>query len=87
MADYYQNADVNIAEATESTDAGLFYERDGEANRPLHLPVTINTPNFPVKTQRVVLELSPVLRTPVSHLDSRGVDPAREDIPAKDNLF
>ncbi|RMJ18505.1 hypothetical protein CDV36_001785 [Fusarium kuroshium] len=28
MADYYQNADFNIADATESTDGGLFYERD-----------------------------------------------------------
>lgn len=72
MADYYQNADVNIAEATESTDAGLFSERDGEANRPFRLPVTINTPDLPIKRRKVVLELSPILRAPVSHLDSRG---------------
>lgn len=72
MADYYQNADVNIAEATESTDAGLFYHRDGDANRPFHLPVTINTPNLLVTTRKVVLELSPILRAPPSHLDSRG---------------
>ncbi|KAL2672598.1 hypothetical protein Neosp_013311 [[Neocosmospora] mangrovei] len=67
MADYYQNADVNIAEATESTDAGLFYERDGEANRPLHLPVTINTPDLPVKTRK-------------SRVDSTGEDIPTKDI-------
>ncbi|RSL60464.1 hypothetical protein CEP54_006758 [Fusarium duplospermum] len=72
MADYYQNADLNIAEATESTNAGLFYQRDGEANRPLRLPVTINTPDLPVTTRKVVLELSPILRARASHLDTRG---------------
>ncbi|RSL74267.1 hypothetical protein CEP53_000372 [Fusarium sp. AF-6] len=72
MADYYQNADFNIAEATENTDGGLFYERDGEANRPLNLPVTINTPEFPVTTRKVILELSPTLRARASHLDTRG---------------
>ncbi|KAG8673836.1 hypothetical protein FPOAC1_007155 [Fusarium poae] len=72
MADYYQNADFNIAESTEQTDAGLFYDRDGQANRPLRLPVTINTPDLPITTRKVILELSPILRAPASHLDSRG---------------
>jgi len=74
MADYYQNADFNIAASTEhgGDDCSLWQARDGEATRPFHLPITINTPAFTRKTRKVVLKVSPILRAAKSHLDSRG---------------
>lgn len=73
MADYYQNADFNIAAATNCDgEASLWQERDGGATRPFNLPIRINMPTFPRKTRKVTLTVSPVLRATKSHLDSRG---------------
>jgi hypothetical protein len=71
MADYYQNAALNISAATEHND-GLWQERDGHATRPFNIPITINTPNLPNKTHKIVLRIAPVLKGVTSHLDGRG---------------
>ena len=71
MADYYQNADVNISAATEHNE-GLWQKRDGEAIQPFHLPISINTPSLRKKTRRVMLRVAPCLKAAGSHLDRRG---------------
>ena len=71
MADYYQNADLNIAAATGHNE-GLWQKRDGEAVQPFIIPITINTPNLRRKTRRVVIKVAPCLKVARSHLDNRG---------------
>jgi hypothetical protein len=71
MADYYQNAELNVSAATGHND-GLWQERDGGATQPFNIPITINTPSLPRKTRKVVIRVAPILEGVVSHLDSRG---------------
>lgn len=68
MADYYQNAELNLSASTQSI-AGLWSDRDGEATKPFRVNATLDLPEAP---KRVVLELAPVLRADKSHLDYRG---------------
>lgn len=68
MADYYQNAELNLSASTQSI-AGLWSDRDGEATKPFAVHATLGLPEGP---KRVVLELAPVLRADKSHLDYRG---------------
>lgn len=68
MADYYQDAEVNLAASTESL-GGLWSDRDGVATRPFSVTVTVELPE---KTKQVVLELAPLLRANKSYLDYRG---------------
>ena len=71
MADYYQNAYLNISAATERSE-GLWQPRDGDTNRPFMLPIVICTPNLPRKRQRSIIRVAPRLTGPKSHLDDRG---------------
>lgn len=71
MADYYQNAELNIAAATGHHD-GLWQQRDGQATRPFNIMATINTPHLETKTRRTVIRIAPILEGTRSHLDSRG---------------
>ena len=71
MADYYQNAELNMSAATGHHD-GLWQQRDGEATRPFNIMATINTPYLPRKTRNTVIRIAPILEGVRSHLDSRG---------------
>lgn len=71
MADYYQNAYLNISAATERSE-GLWQQRDGEAIRPFMLPIVICTPHLPRKRQQSIVRVAPRLKGPKSHLDDRG---------------
>lgn len=68
MADYYQNAELNLSASTQSI-AGLWSDRDGEATKPFKIRASLDLPEG---RKRVVLELAPVLRADKSHLDYRG---------------
>lgn len=68
MADYYQNAELNLSASTQSI-AGLWSDRDGEATRPFSIDAALDLPEG---RKQVVLELAPVLRADKSHLDYRG---------------
>ncbi|KAH8771108.1 heterokaryon incompatibility protein-domain-containing protein [Diaporthe sp. PMI_573] len=68
MADYYQNAELNLSASTQSI-AGLWSDRDGEATKPFEIKAALELPEG---RKRVVLELAPVLRADKSHLDYRG---------------
>ncbi|KAL8388885.1 hypothetical protein RB599_010180 [Gaeumannomyces hyphopodioides] len=71
MADYYENAVLNVAASAESV-GGLWRIRDGRATTPFKLPVSLRIPGPVSHTKKLVLELAPKLRAPPSHLDSRG---------------
>ncbi|KLU84407.1 hypothetical protein MAPG_03450 [Magnaporthiopsis poae ATCC 64411] len=71
MADYYENAVLNIAASAESV-GGLWRARDGRATKPFKLPATFQAPGPASYTEKLVLDLAPVLRAPPSHLDGRG---------------
>ncbi|RDL30490.1 uncharacterized protein BP5553_10368 [Venustampulla echinocandica] len=71
MADYYQNAELNICAATGDSE-GLWQERDGKATRPFDIPITIRTPGLRRKTRKVLMTVAPILKGVPSHLDSRG---------------
>lgn len=79
MADYYQNADLNISAATEHND-GLSQKRDGEAIQPFIIPITINTPNLRRKTRRVVYKGSSMFKRAEVTSRQPRLDPSREDI-------
>lgn len=68
MADYYQNAELNLSASTQSI-AGLWSDRDGEATKPFKINATLDLPEG---RKQVLLELAPVLRADKSHLDYRG---------------
>ncbi|KAK2598426.1 hypothetical protein N8I77_011844 [Diaporthe amygdali] len=68
MADYYQNAELNLSASAQST-AGLWSERDGEATKPFKINAALDLPEG---RKQVTLELAPVLRADKSHLDYRG---------------
>lgn len=68
MADYYQNAELNLSASTQSL-AGLWSDRDGEATKPFNINATLDLPQG---RKRVLLDLAPVLRADKSHLDYRG---------------
>jgi hypothetical protein len=68
MADYYQNAELNLSASTQSI-AGLWSNRDGEATKPFEINAALELPEG---RKWVVLELAPVLRADKSHLDYRG---------------
>lgn len=68
MADYYQNAELNLSASTQSI-AGLWSDRDGEATKPFKISASLDLPGG---RKQVVLELAPVLRADKSHLDYRG---------------
>ncbi|KAG6368644.1 hypothetical protein INS49_002857 [Diaporthe citri] len=68
MADYYQNAELNLSASTQSI-AGLWSDRDGEATKPFKINATLDLPEG---RKEVLLELAPVLRADKSHLDYRG---------------
>lgn len=68
MADYYQNAELNISASTQSI-AGLWTDRDGETTKPFTVIASLDLPEG---RKQVVLELAPVLRADKSHLDYRG---------------
>lgn len=71
MADYYQNAYLNISAAIERSE-GLWQQRDGDSIRPFMLPIVICTPNLPRKKQQSIIRVAPRLTGPKSHLDDRG---------------
>lgn len=68
MADYYQNAELNLSASTESI-AGLWSDRDGEATKPFNINASLDLPEG---RKQIMLELAPVLRADKSHLDYRG---------------
>lgn len=68
MADYYQNALLNLAASSQSI-GGLWSDRDGRATKPFTMNATLDLPEG---SKKVVLELAPVLRADKSHLDYRG---------------
>lgn len=68
MADYYQNAELNLSASTESLGA-LWSDRDGLSTKPFILAATLNLPG---RSRSIALELAPVLRAYKSHLDYRG---------------
>ncbi|KAL8294513.1 hypothetical protein RB597_007828 [Gaeumannomyces tritici] len=71
MADYYENAVLNVAAAAESV-GGLWRTRDGRATTPFKLLVSLQIPGPVPYTKKLMLELAPKLQAPPSHLDSRG---------------
>ncbi|KAL1879214.1 hypothetical protein Daus18300_001793 [Diaporthe australafricana] len=68
MADYYQNAELNLSAASQSV-AGLWSDRDGEATKPFKINAVLDLPQG---RKTVELQLAPVLRADKSHLDYRG---------------
>lgn len=68
MADYYQNAELNLSASTESLGA-LWSDRDGVSTKPFILSATLHLPG---RSKSIALELAPVLRADKSHLDYRG---------------
>lgn len=68
MADYYQNATLNLSASAQSI-GGLWSDRDGRATKPFTVNATLDLPEG---SKQVVLELAPVLRADKSHLDYRG---------------
>ncbi|KAH7347292.1 heterokaryon incompatibility protein-domain-containing protein [Plectosphaerella cucumerina] len=70
MGDYYENAELNIAAATEEI-GGLWREREGLATMPMRLPIAVVLPDDR-GTRRYMLDIAPVLQYEWSHLDSRG---------------
>ncbi|KAH6688442.1 heterokaryon incompatibility protein-domain-containing protein [Plectosphaerella plurivora] len=70
MGDYYENAELNIAAATEAI-GGLWREREGLATEPMRLPIAIVLPDDR-GTRRYMLDIAPALQYEWSHLDSRG---------------
>ncbi|KAL8349398.1 hypothetical protein RB601_001855 [Gaeumannomyces tritici] len=71
MADYYENAVLNVAAAAESV-GGLWRTRDGRATTPFKLPASLQIPGLVPYTKKLMLDLAPRLQAPPSHLDSRG---------------
>lgn len=68
MADYYQNAELNLSASTQSI-AGLWSDRDGDATKLFKVNASLDLPEG---RKHVVFELAPVLRADKSHLDYRG---------------
>lgn len=68
MADYYQNAELNLSASTESLGA-LWSDRDALSTKPFVLSAMLNLPG---RSKSIALELAPVLRADKSHLDYRG---------------
>lgn len=69
MADYYQNAELNLSAAAEPL-GGLWPDRDGAATKPFRINATLILSDG--KSRQVVLNVVPVLRADKSHLDYRG---------------
>lgn len=70
MGDYYGNAELNIAAATEDI-GGLWRKREALATEPMRLPINIVLPDGR-GTRQYILDITPVLEHSGSHLDSRG---------------
>lgn len=68
MADYYQNAALNLSASTESLGA-LWSDRDGSSTQPFTMNVTLELPG---RSKTAALQVTPILRADKSHLDYRG---------------